>query len=57
VPGVLRRQDRDKAKGRNSVIGTRPGWCEVRADIGEGIDADPLLLRTTDPNNRANECC
>jgi len=39
---------RGKAKGRSSVIGPRPGWCEGQADIGRGDnDADPLLLSTT----------
>jgi hypothetical protein len=25
-----------EAKGQSPVIGPRPGWCEVRADIGRG---------------------
>jgi hypothetical protein len=50
--------DQGTAKGRSSVIGPWPGWCEVRADMEGGwIDADPLLLYTTDPNNHANEFC
>ena len=41
------------------IIGPRPGWCEMRADMeGEWIDADPLfLLRAPDPNNHATGRC
>jgi hypothetical protein len=47
-----------EAKDQGPVIGPRPRWCEMRADMEDGEDrCRPAVAVHTDLNNHANECC